>query len=121
MAFLRHHVNVPCTMFAAAAEKYVMDAERVVMQAIQNNRKISCLFTECVVVNCGVIVPPRNYFSLLYNTDYFFIHCPDSLIREVGGVCVADEVQTALGRTGECFWAFEMPAIACPAMTSWNI
>ncbi|XP_063848182.1 5-phosphohydroxy-L-lysine phospho-lyase-like isoform X1 [Scylla paramamosain] len=81
---------------AAAAEKYVMEAERVVMQAIQNNRKISCLFTECVVVNCGVIVPPRNYFSLLYN-----------LIREVGGVCVADEVQTALGRTGECFWAFE--------------
>ncbi|XP_050688213.1 ethanolamine-phosphate phospho-lyase-like isoform X1 [Eriocheir sinensis] len=79
-----------------AAEKYVMEAERILNQATQNNRKISCLITECVVVNCGVIVPPRNYFALLYN-----------LIREMGGVCIADEVQTALGRTGECFWAFE--------------
>lgn len=87
-----HRDDTPGT----ASEKYMMEAERVVMQAIQNNRKISCLFTECIVVNCGVIVPPRNYFTLLYN-----------LIREVGGVCVADEVQTALGRTGECFWAFE--------------
>ena len=66
VSFLTHQMNMPCTMFPSAVEKYVMDAERVVMQAIQNNRKISCLFTECVVVNCGVIVPPRNYFSLLY-------------------------------------------------------
>ena len=28
-------------------------------------------------------------------------------IREVGGVCIADEVQTGLGRTGDYFWGFE--------------
>lgn len=31
-----------------------------------------------------------------------------SLIHEIGGVCIADEVQTGLGRTGEYFWAFEV-------------
>ena len=28
-------------------------------------------------------------------------------VREAGGVCIADEVQSALGRTGEKFWAFQ--------------
>ncbi|KAK3857822.1 hypothetical protein Pcinc_035949 [Petrolisthes cinctipes] len=79
-----------------AAEKYVMEAERIISQATISGRSIACLITESVVVNCGVIIPPRNYYRLLYN-----------LIREAGGLCIADEVQTALGRTGESFWAFE--------------
>ncbi|MBZ0171455.1 MAG: aminotransferase class III-fold pyridoxal phosphate-dependent enzyme, partial [Phycisphaerales bacterium] len=28
-------------------------------------------------------------------------------VRNVGGVCIADEVQTGFGRTGEHFWGFE--------------
>ena len=28
-------------------------------------------------------------------------------IREHGGVCISDEVQTGFGRTGEHFWGFE--------------
>ena len=28
-------------------------------------------------------------------------------IREAGGVCIADEVQTGFGRTGSHFWGFE--------------
>ncbi|XP_047485500.1 5-phosphohydroxy-L-lysine phospho-lyase-like isoform X1 [Penaeus chinensis] len=79
-----------------AAEKYVKEAEHIIHQAIRSNRKIACFVSESIVVNCGVIVPPRNYFRLLYN-----------LIHEIGGVCIADEVQTGLGRTGEYFWAFE--------------
>lgn len=30
------------------------------------------------------------------------------LVRENGGVCIADEVQTGFGRTGDNFWGFEM-------------
>lgn len=89
-----------------AAEKYVKEAEHIVRQAIRSNRKIACFVSESIVVNCGVIVPPRNYFRHLYN-----------LIHEIGGVCIADEVQTGLGRTGEYFWAFEhygvTPDIVC--------
>ena len=29
------------------------------------------------------------------------------MIRRHGGLCIADEVQTAFGRTGELFWGFE--------------
>lgn len=79
-----------------AAEKYVKEADRIITQATCNNRQISCFISECLIVNCGIVVPPRNYFRLLYN-----------LIHEAGGVCIADEVQTGLGRTGEHFWAFE--------------
>ena len=28
-------------------------------------------------------------------------------VREAGGVCIADEVQTGFGRTGSHFWGFE--------------
>ncbi|XP_069162919.1 ethanolamine-phosphate phospho-lyase isoform X2 [Procambarus clarkii] len=79
-----------------AADKYVKEAERIITQATDNGRKIGCFISECIIVNCGIIFPPRNYFKDLYN-----------LIREAGGVCIADEVQTGLGRTGEHFWAFE--------------
>ena len=29
------------------------------------------------------------------------------MIREAGGLCIADEIQTGFGRIGEHFWAFE--------------
>ncbi len=44
----------------------------------------------------GQIVLPNGYLSNVY--EY---------IRMTGGVCVADEVQTGLGRMGTSFWAFE--------------
>jgi 4-aminobutyrate aminotransferase-like enzyme len=44
----------------------------------------------------GQIVLPKEYLSLVYKA-----------VRGVGGVCIADEVQTAYGRVGTHFWAFE--------------
>mgnify|MGYP002803963058 CR=1 FL=1 len=38
---------------------------------------------------------PFGYF-------YIFRH-----IRDAGGVCIADEVQTGFGRAGNNFWMFE--------------
>jgi alanine-glyoxylate transaminase/(R)-3-amino-2-methylpropionate-pyruvate transaminase len=29
------------------------------------------------------------------------------IVRECGGLCIADEVQTGFGRTGEHFWGFQ--------------
>ena len=44
----------------------------------------------------GQIIPPSGYLSRVYE-----------LVRAAGGVCIADEVQTGLGRIGTHFWAFE--------------
>ncbi len=44
----------------------------------------------------GVTRGAPNYFREAY-----------SIVREYGGLCIADEVQTGFGRTGEHFWGFE--------------
>jgi 4-aminobutyrate aminotransferase-like enzyme len=44
----------------------------------------------------GQIMLPSGYLAAAY-----------AIVREAGGVCIADEVQTGLGRIGTHFWAFE--------------
>ncbi len=44
----------------------------------------------------GQLVFPPGYLTNVYQ-----------LVRAAGGVCIADEVQTGLGRMGTSFWAFE--------------
>ena len=45
----------------------------------------------------GQIIFPPGYLAEVYR-----------YVREAGGVCIADEVQTGFGRTGSHFWGFEM-------------
>jgi 4-aminobutyrate aminotransferase-like enzyme/Ser/Thr protein kinase RdoA (MazF antagonist) len=45
----------------------------------------------------GQIIFPPGYLADVYR-----------YVREAGGVCIADEVQTGFGRTGTHFWGFEM-------------
>ena len=44
----------------------------------------------------GQIIPPQGYLSAVYKK-----------IRAAGGICIADEVQTGLGRLGEYYFGFE--------------
>jgi 4-aminobutyrate aminotransferase-like enzyme len=44
----------------------------------------------------GQIIPPKGYLAAVYEK-----------IRAAGGVCIADEVQTGLGRLGEYYFGFE--------------
>jgi alanine-glyoxylate transaminase / (R)-3-amino-2-methylpropionate-pyruvate transaminase len=44
----------------------------------------------------GVTRGAANYFAEAY-----------AITREYGGLCIADEVQTGFGRTGEHYWGFE--------------
>ncbi|MFW8593858.1 aminotransferase class III-fold pyridoxal phosphate-dependent enzyme [Cribrihabitans neustonicus] len=44
----------------------------------------------------GQIIPPKGYLPAVYQK-----------IRAAGGVCIADEVQTGLGRLGEYYFGFE--------------
>ena len=48
----------------------------------------------------GQIIPPEGYLKNIYQH-----------IREAGGLCVADEVQTGLGRLGEYYFGFEQQEV----------
>ena len=43
-----------------------------------------------------MIEMPPNYLNDVYHT-----------VRDAGGLCISDEVQTGFGRTGDAFWGFE--------------
>lgn len=45
----------------------------------------------------GVTMGAPNYLKEAY-----------AIVREHGGICIADEVQTGFGRTGDHYWGFEM-------------
>ena len=53
--------------------------------------------SECLPSVGGQIVPPPGFFTAVYQA-----------VRQAGGVCIADDVQTALGRTGKTFFGFEL-------------
>jgi alanine-glyoxylate transaminase/(R)-3-amino-2-methylpropionate-pyruvate transaminase len=58
--------------------------------------EIACFIGEPIQGVGGAVTPPKEYFSIVYD-----------IVRKHGGLCVADEVQTAFGRTGEHYWGFE--------------
>ena len=58
--------------------------------------KIAAFIAEPIQGVGGVSRGGPNYFREAY-----------AIAREHGGVCIADEVQTGFGRTGEHYWGFE--------------
>jgi 4-aminobutyrate aminotransferase-like enzyme/Ser/Thr protein kinase RdoA (MazF antagonist) len=59
------------------------------------------------ILSCaGQIVLPRGYLREAYRA-----------VREAGGVCIADEVQTGFGRVGTHFWGFETQGVTPDIVT----
>uniref|UniRef100_A0A8C9Y671 Alanine--glyoxylate aminotransferase 2, mitochondrial n=1 Tax=Sander lucioperca TaxID=283035 RepID=A0A8C9Y671_SANLU len=58
--------------------------------------QIAAFFAEPIQGMGGAVQYPKNYLKEAYK-----------LVRERGGICIADEVQTGFGRTGSHFWGFQ--------------
>jgi 4-aminobutyrate aminotransferase-like enzyme/Ser/Thr protein kinase RdoA (MazF antagonist) len=71
-----------------AGEKYAESARYV--------RNPSAFIAESAPSVGGQIILPNRYLASVY-----------AIVRAAGGVCIADEVQTAYGRMGPDFYAFE--------------
>jgi Ser/Thr protein kinase RdoA (MazF antagonist) len=54
----------------------------------------------------GILVPPDDYLKEVF-----------ALVRESGGLCVADEVQAGFGRMGAAMWGFETFAVTPDIVT----
>ncbi len=73
------------------------DAASAVLDALEaEDRLPAALFAETMPGCGGQRVLADGFLANIYRR-----------VRELGGICVADEVQTGLGRMGDCWWSFE--------------
>ena len=79
--------------------QYVVDACKTKQQ---EGSGVCAFFIESGMSVAGVILPPEGYLPKCYEA-----------VRAAGGVCVADEVQTGLGRFGSVWWGFQQQKV-CP-------
>jgi 4-aminobutyrate aminotransferase-like enzyme len=79
-----------------AGEMYAAQVSDIVKRTTQSGRRVAGFIAETCPSVGGQIILPAGYLSAVYRA-----------VRAAGGVCIADEVQTGLGRMGTHFWAFE--------------
>ncbi len=70
------------------------DVENVIKY--ETSGQVAAFIAEPIQGVGGAVTPPPEYFKIVYD-----------IVRKAGGLCIADEVQTGFGRTGEHFWGFE--------------
>jgi 4-aminobutyrate aminotransferase-like enzyme len=78
-----------------AGEKYAAHVGDIIRELAEHGRGLAGFIAEtCPSVGGQIILPP-GYLAEVYRR-----------VRAAGGLCIADEVQTGLGRVGSHFWAF---------------
>ena len=79
-----------------AGEKYAADVDRAIGALVERGQELAGFIAESFPSVGGQIEPPAGYLSSVYER-----------VRAAGGLCIADEVQTGLGRLGDAYWGFE--------------
>jgi 4-aminobutyrate aminotransferase-like enzyme/Ser/Thr protein kinase RdoA (MazF antagonist) len=85
---------------ANRAEKYACLVDDAIETISKKQGKLAGFIAETFPSVGGQIIPPQGYLQGVYQR-----------IRAAGGVCIADEVQTAFGRLGEYYFAFEQQQV----------
>ncbi|VDI19671.1 ethanolamine-phosphate phospho-lyase, partial [Mytilus galloprovincialis] len=75
---------------------YANEARNIIQSAHEKKRKIAAFLCEPMMVTAGVVEYPPHFLSQTFRA-----------VHEAGGLCIIDEVNTGLGRTGDHFWAFQ--------------
>ena len=81
---------------ADVGERYAADVAEVVEAMRRRGRGVAAFIAETCPSVGGQLLFPNGYLQHVY-----------AHVRAAGGICIADEVQTGLGRMGTSFWAFE--------------
>ena len=79
-----------------ASKQYASYVEAECERITLNGDLVSAFIIEGGMSVAGVILPPKSYLQT----------CIDA-VHHVGGLYIADEVQTGFGRLGKCMWAFQ--------------
>ncbi len=83
-----------------AGELYAQQVAQHIATLTAQGEPIAGFIAETFPSVGGQIIPPTNYLSRVYQ-----------YVREAGGICIADEVQTGLGRLGGYYFAFEQQQV----------
>jgi alanine-glyoxylate transaminase/(R)-3-amino-2-methylpropionate-pyruvate transaminase len=83
---------------ADAGRKYAADVKSVIDYTTSG--QIAAFIAESIQGVGGTVIFPDGYLKHAYE------HA-----RAAGGVCIADEVQTGFGRTGQHFWGFQLQGV----------
>lgn len=86
--------------------QYAGDLRRAIEETHRQGKEVAAFFCESLLSCGGQIVLPDAYLNHAYN-----------LVRNAGGVCVADEVQVGFGRVGSHFWGFETQGVVPEIVT----
>ncbi len=78
------------------AEKFAGLVDGAITRLAEKGHGLAGFIAETFPSVGGQIIPPKGYLAAVYEK-----------IRTAGGVCIADEVQTGLGRLGEFYFGFE--------------
>lgn len=79
-----------------AADVFAAEFKEVLSRVLGSGRRVAAFLVESLMSCAGQIVFPPGYLKKAF-----------SLIREAGGVSIADEVQVGFGRVGTHFWGFQ--------------
>jgi len=74
------------------------DEVKKIIDTIHKNGRNVCAFIIEPIISCGGQVElPKGFLKNSFD-----------LIRQAGGICISDEVQTGCGRMGSSFWGFQL-------------
>lgn len=82
------------------AEKYASQIDDALEVINDHGGKLAGFIAETFPSVGGQVIPPAGYLSAVYKS-----------IRAADGVCIADEVQTGLGRLGDYYFGFEQQQV----------
>jgi ethanolamine-phosphate phospho-lyase len=85
-----------------AGVQYAGEIQKIIDCQTAEKKEIASFIHESVMFHAGMVVFPEGFLQAAYKS-----------VREAGGLCIADEVGSGLGRVGEKFWGFELQGV-CP-------
>ena len=80
-----------------AGKKYANDVNRIIEELKKENKFPDEFICETLLGVGGQIPLPPGYLKEVYK-----------IVKQAGGLCIADEVQVGFGRVGEKFWGYEL-------------
>ncbi|OMO55243.1 Aminotransferase class-III [Corchorus olitorius] len=91
-------------VFGSDGEKYAKDVQDLIQFGTSGN--VAGFISEAIQGVGGIIELAPGYLPPVYK-----------IIKEAGGLCIADEVQSGFARTGSHFWGFETQGVVPDIVT----